>query len=323
MLVCEPTRFRVVRPGLLTTVQDLGRFGFQRFGMPVSGAMDTVALRLANRLVGNLDHAAGLEMTLTGPELFFEVDGVVALTGADLSPQINRIPVPLWTSLDIRQGSNLSFGARRSGARGYLAVAGGLDVPAVMGSRATHLASRTGGFSGRAIAKGDRIACGPRPTHDPRHIGRQIPASARPPYVAAPTLRAVLGPQAELFSSHAVETLITQRYIVSPQANRMGYRLQGPPIFLSRDLPAIEMISDATPHGSLQVPADHQPILLMVDRPTTGGYPKIAVVITADLPLAAQLMPGDTVSFTLIDVHQAQCLAREQRAALDAAVPPW
>jgi antagonist of KipI len=314
----ETARIRVVRPGLLTTVQDLGRFGFRRFGMPVGGAMDTVALRLANRLVGNPDQAAALEMTLKGPELVFDTDAVIALTGADLTPLINHEPVPLWTALEVARGSALSWDERRSGARAYLAVAGGIDVPLVLGSRSTHIASRTGGFAGRALARGDTIVGGP-PASDPcRLIGCAIPMNARPSYSQAPVLRVVLGPQMDCFANEAVETLVRGQYIVTPQSDRMGYRLNGPPL-VHEGSP--EIVSDATPQGSVQVPASQQPILLMADCQTTGGYPKIAVVISADLPLAAQLLPEDTVRFSLIEVREAQVIAREQRAKLEAAVP--
>lgn len=318
MVKLESARIRVVRPGLLTTVQDLGRFGFQRFGMPVSGAMDAVALRLANRLVGNADEAAGLEITVQGPELLFERAAVIALAGADLSPAINQIPVPLWTALEVGSGSTLSFGTRRTGARTYLAVAGGIDVPVVLGSRATHLASRTGGFAGRALASGDILLGGPPSPESSRSIGRTVPSSVRPPYSANPSLRVILGPQADHFSTEAVETLLRSRYTLTPQSDRMGYRLSGPPLV---HIGSPDLISDATPRGALQVPADQQPILLMADCQTTGGYPKIAVVITADLPLAAQLLPGDTVGFALVELREAQALAREQRARIDEAVP--
>lgn len=309
---------RVIRPGFLTTVQDLGRFGFRRFGMPVGGAMDPVALRLANRFVGNPDRAAALEVTLKGPELVFDTDSVIALTGADLSPMIDRKPVPLWTTLEVARGSTLSWGERRSGARAYVAVAGGIDVPLVLGSRATHIASRTGGFAGRALAKGDTVVGGPPSADSSRLIGCTILADARPLYSQAPVLRAVLGPQRDCFTDEAVETLVSGRYTVAPQSDRMGYRLSGPPLVHAG---SPDIISDATPHGSVQVPASQQPILLMADCQTTGGYPKIAVVISADLPLAAQLLPGDTVRFSLIEVREAQAIAREQRAKLEAAVP--
>ncbi len=315
----KPARFRVVHPGFFTTVQDLGRVGFQRFGTPVSGAMDLTALRLANRLVGNADHSAALEITVQGPELLFESDAVIAITGGDLSPSVNGAPVPNWTTLGIQRGGTLAFGSRRSGARAYVAVAGGVDVPVVLGSRSTHIRSRTGGVEGRALMKGDVLVAA-RPSADRSQlVGQTVPDSVRPAYSEHPTLRLVLGPQADLFVPDAVDQLITGRYTVSPQSDRMGYRLRGPA--LTHAGPP-DIVSDATPTGALQVPANQQPILLMADRQTTGGYPKIAVVISADLPLAAQLIPGDTIGFTLLDVHEAQAMAREHRARIDEVLPP-
>ncbi len=314
----EPARFRVARPGFLTTVQDLGRFGFRRFGMPVSGAMDAVALRVANRLVGNPDQAAALEMTVKGPELVFETDALIALAGADLSPLINSTPVPLWTALEVSRGSTLSCGERRSGARAYLAVAGGIEVPMALGSRATHISSQTGGFAGRALAKGDTVCGGPPSPGVSRLIGSTILPAARPPYSPAPVLRVVLGPQRDCFMDEAVERLVRSCYAVTPQSDRMGYRLSGPPLVHAGPP---DIVSDATPQGALQVPADQQPILLMADCQTTGGYPKIAVVVSADLPLASQLLPGDSVRFTLVEVHEAQAIAREQRERLEAMLP--
>lgn len=311
------TCFRVIHPGLFTTVQDLGRFGYQRFGMPVSGAMDTAALRLANRLVGNPDHAAGLEITLTGPELLFETDALIALTGADLSPSVNGVPVPLWTASAIRRGSTLRFGKRRNGARAYLAVSGGIDVPTVLGSRSTDVRSRIGGFAGRALAKGDILLGGSPPAGWPRLAGRKVSLQARPSYAPNPALRIMLGPQADFFSEQALQTIASGRYTVSPQSDRMGYRLTGPPLPHAK---AADIVSDATPFGALQVPANQQPILLMADRQTTGGYPKIGVVISTDLPLAAQLMPGDTLRFSIIGPDEARAIARRQHAEMEAAI---
>lgn len=312
----EPASFRVIHPGLFTTVQDLGRVGYQRFGMPVSGAMDTTALRLANRLVGNPDDAAGLEITIKGPELLFETDALIALTGADLSPSINGLSIPLWTAMKIARGSTLSFGRRRSGARTYLALSGGVDVPVVLGSRSTHVRSHTGGFAGRALAKGDRLFGGRPPAEWLRLAERMIPLSARPSYSPNPILRIILGPQADYFSDKAFEAIASGCYTVSPQSDRMGYRLTGPPLPHAK---AADIVSDATPLGALQVPANQQPILLMADHQTTGGYPKIGVVISTDLPLAAQLMPGDTLTFSIIDVAEAEAIARKESARIEAA----
>lgn len=314
----QGAELRIVRSGLFTTVQDLGRFGFQRFGMPVSGAMDAIALRIGNRLVGNADQVAALEITIVGPEIAFEEPAVVAITGADLSPAIDGIPAASWTAIRIVAGSILTFGPRRSGARAYLAVAGGIAVPAVLHSRATHTRSLTGGFSGRSLAHGDVLRAG-RPAPDAaRFLGRTVPVSVRPRYDSTPVLRVILGPQVHQFTTAAVDALFSGVYAILAEADRMGYRLSGPP--LPHRGPA-DMISDATPPGSVQAPANQQPILLMADHQTTGGYPKIAVVISADLPAAAQLMPGDQLRFSLVDASEASQIIRARHAELEAALP--
>ncbi len=315
----ERAALRVIRPGLLTTVQDLGRYGFRRYGMPLAGAMDHLALRVANRLVGNPDHAAGLEITILGPELRFETDALIAVTGADLSPVMDGAVLPLWTAVAVRAGNVLTFGQRRTGARAYLAIAGGLDIPLVLGSRSTHLRSRTGGIEGRALVKGD-VLIGGEPSAGWRDLaGRSVPDSMRPRYSSAPTVRVLFGPQQDAFTTQALETLSSRRYSISPDSDRMGYRLAGPALPHS-GLP--EMVSDATAPGAIQVPPNQQPILLMVDCQTTGGYPQIAVVISADLPLAAQLIPGDTIGFSPVEAADAQAIARTQRADLNRLLPP-
>jgi antagonist of KipI len=312
-------RLRILKPGLFTTVQDLGRFGYQRFGMSVGGAMDRLALRLANRLVGNPDQAAALEITVRGPELAFDDEAVIALTGADLSPSLDGQPQPNWTTVRVGPGSTLSFGERRSGARAYLALAGGIDVPLSLGSRSTHTRSRTGGLEGRALVREDELRGGAPSPSAWQNVGRSVSTAARPPYSVCPTLRVVLGPQADCFVPEAVERLTAGSYLLSPQSDRMGYRLVGAPLVHAG---ATDMISDATPCGSVQVPASRQPILLMADCQTTGGYPKIAVVISADLPLAAQLVPGDRIKFSIVTIPEARAALRAQRDDLDTVLLP-
>jgi antagonist of KipI len=309
----------ILRPGLLTTIQDLGRVGLQCFGMPVSGAMDWFALRAANRLVGNPDGAAALECTVIGPAIRFDHDSVIAITGGDLSPTIDESPAPLWTAIGVRTGSVLAFGARRCGARAYVAVAGGIDVPVVLGSRSTHIRSQTGGLEGRPLREQDRVRVGTPGREVAGLIGRSLPVSVRPRYDPMPQLRMILGPQVDRFTAEAVDRLLAEPYTVSPEADRMGYRLTG--AALPHRGPA-EIITDATPPGSLQVPPDRQPILLMADHQTTGGYPKIAVVISVDLPLAAQLLPGDQLRFAPVDAVEAGRLIRERVVELDAGLPP-
>lgn len=315
----QPSRIIVVKGGWLTTVQDLGRYGYQQYGIPVAGAMDSFSAMVANRLVGNPDQAAVLELTLKGPELQFERDTAIAVTGADLSPTMNGNSIPLWQSILVPHGGRLSFGKQRAGTRAYLAIAGGIDVPMVLGSRSTHCASETRGFRERPLKQGDSLCAG-KPVKSVRYLTRkQLPNHLLPHYNQTPTLRIIPGPQQNFFSDTSLATLARAIYTVSPQSDRMGYRLTGPKVTRKGSMP---FISDGTTMGALQIPPDGQPILLMADRQTTGGYPKIAVVISADLPLAAQLAPGDNITFTPCTIAQSRTALRTHRAQLDAALPP-
>lgn len=319
MTELQPAEILVVKGGWLTTVQDLGRYGHQHDGVSVSGAMDSFSTIVANRLVGNPDQAAVLELTLKGPELLFQQDTVVAITGADLSPTIDGHNAPTWECILIPRGSRLHFGLPRAGARAYLAIAGGFKALPVMGSRSTHWASETGGLRGRPLKQGDVLVGGKSEPLTTQQIGTTLPAPLCPRYERSVALRIILGPQGDFFLKKSITTLTGSSYIVSPQSNRMGYRLTGPKVSPKGSTP---FISDGTATGALQIPPDGQPILLMADRQTTGGYPKIAVVVSADLPLAAQLAPGDRIRFVLCTVAHAQRLLRMQRAQLDAELPP-
>ena len=282
----------VLRPGLLTTVQDSGRWGYQAFGVPVSGPMDYAAHRLANAVVGNPPDAASLEATWLGPELRMEQETRVAVAGADLQATLDSADLLLHAPIRCRAGSVLRFAGRRSGARAYVAFDGGIAVPPVLGSRATHVLSGLGGIGGRAVRAGDCIPLGSAGT-----TSGETRADWPGSLVGGARLRVLPGPQAEYFAPSALETLQRTRYTVSLQSDRMGYRLTGDtpvPFGVSG-----EMISDAAFLGGVQVPPSGDPILLMADRQTTGGYPQLAVVITADLPLAGQLRPGDWVEFNV------------------------
>lgn len=294
----------VIKPGLLTTIQDRGRWGFQDRGVPVGGPMDPWSHRLANAIVGNDENAATLEITLIGPELEFEGEALVAVTGATFRVLVDGGALPLNTPCRVARGSRIRFAERSAGARAYLAIGGGVLVAPVMGSRATHALSEMGGLTGRALAAGDRL---PIPAAPPTSKGprREHPALVSLPRGGA-ALRVMLGPQDDRFTQAGIATLQSARFMITPQSDRMAYRLDGPA--LERIGPA-EIISDATPLGSIQVPASGQPILLMADRATTGGYPKIATVVTADLGVAGQLAPGDWVEF-------AACTSRDAVAAL-------
>jgi KipI family sensor histidine kinase inhibitor len=286
----------VLRPGLFTTVQDSGRWGYQTLGVPVSGPMDYAAHRVANALVGNTPDAATLEMTWTGPDLRFESAARIAVAGADLQVTIDGVPLSADGTAAVPPGTVLRCGERRKGTRAYLAVDAGIAVPTALGSRATHVVSGLGGIDGRPLKAGDRLTLGPAPAGSSRS---PMAPPRRLPHVeivsgGGARVRVMTGPQANRFDASTIDLLQRARYTISPQSDRMGYRLRGPALPAPR---GEDMISDATFTGGLQVPASGDPILLMADRQTTGGYPQIAVVITADLPVAGQLGPGDWVEF--------------------------
>lgn len=299
-------------PGLLTTVQDGGRVGWARYGVPPSGPLDKAAFRAANRLVGNPPDAAGLEITLTGPTLRCSRPSLVAVCGAEFELWTGSIRVPTWHAVFLRTGQWLYFGERREGARAYLAVDGGMDVPPFLDSRSTYLTGGFGGLEGRALRRGDRLPLGPGALQPSMRAGRAWPASERPPYTSAPTLRVILGPQDDHFTQAGLETFLSTAYELTPESNRMGARLKGPPI-QHRDTTGI--VSDGVVIGSVQVPASGQPIVMLADHQTTGGYPKIATVIQADLPLLAQIVPGDYVRFDAVSLAEAQTLCCSSNAA--------
>lgn len=302
---------RVIRAGLHTTVQDAGRWGFQSHGVPVAGAMDLFAHRVANALVGNDPSAATLEVTLTGPELGFDDERTIAVTGGRFEVSVDGSSILSNAPVVVRGGSVLRFGGRQQGARAYLAVRGGIDVPMVLGSRSTHVPSRTGGLQGRALVAGDEIPLGPAGVaRAPRDGRARFSRGDRP----TGPLRVLPGPQRDRFSGAALDALQSAPYVVLPESNRMGFRLSGPAVEL-RSAP--DIISEAAPLGALQVPASRQPILLMADRQTAGGYAKLATVITADIGIAAQLAPGDQVRFTVCTQADAlAALIAQERAVL-------
>jgi antagonist of KipI len=299
----------ILRPGMFTTVQDAGRWGFQSRGVPMSGAMDWYSHRLANRLLGN-DHAmATLEVTLMGPQMRFETDTAFAVTGADFRLTLNDVPVEMNRMVEAGSGAILKFGERLRGARAYVAVAGGVDVPQVLGSRSTHVLTAMGGLDGRALRTGDALLIGVRGK------GRGVTATITPcplpltPFTGGARLRVVVADE------HLFARLASQRFQISPQSDRMGYRLDGASI---ADAQTGELISSAVPTGAIQVPPAGQPILLMNDHATTGGYAIAGVVITADLPVAGQLAPGDWIEFEACSIDTANTELRRLEAALDA-----
>ena len=301
----------VEKPGLLTTIQDLGRPGHRAFGVPPGGAMDRFALAAANRLVGNPETAAGLEFALAGPTLVAVEPCLVAATGADLGLSVNGEEVPSWTGIYLGAGDRLSFAGRRSGARGYLAVAGGLGGDRWLGSYSTYMLTGRGGL-GRALRAGDTLILGgepPRPAIAGRHLSRRL----RPPYSREAVLRAIPGPHFARIERSSRVALWKGPFEVSRDSDRMGYRLLGNEIAASgRDILSLGLTM-----GAVQLPNSGQPILLMSDHQTAGGYPVILGVTRADLGLAAQLLPGDGVSFREVTVTAGQDAWRQLRAALE------
>lgn len=311
-----PPTIETLKPGLFTTIQDLGRFGFQKFGVSVSGAMDFFSHRVANLLVGNDESAATLECTLRGPTLRFFRDVRIAITGANLSPKLDEQEIPQWQSVEVRKGSVLSFGQCRRGCRAYIAVAGGLDVPLVLGSRSTHARTQLGGFEGRPLKSGDVLSaleteptCGRRAVHPARRF--ESPWTGR--ILSSRTLRFISGPHEDYFVPGSLENFSREKYIVSTHSDRMGIRFEGARL-IHRS--SADIISDAVPCGAIQVPANGRPIVLAADRQTTGGYPKIAVVITADFPVLAQLKPGDAIQFQPVRLEESLQEFRTLEAAI-------
>ena len=305
----------ILEPGLLTTVQDRGRYGYQRYGVPVSGAMDEFSLRIANLMVSNDQDAAALEVTVQGPKIRFLTNTWIAITGADLSPSIDDEPTPRWRSVEIKEGSVLSFGDMQDGMRAYLAVRGGIDVPMIMNSRSTYVKGKFGGLDGRALQKGDELSVISTES-TPQFVPKRLPKDyTAPVYGGRHHLRVLLGPQQDAFSPESISTFLNGRFRIDLESDRMGYTLDGPMI---QHLEGPDIVSDGTPPGGVQIPGDGVPRILLADRGTTGGYTKIATVISTDLGKLAQAVPGQTVSFRQASVEEAQEALREQEAVVRA-----
>lgn len=304
--------FRVVQPGLLTTVQDLGRYGYQRFGVPVAGAMDPFALRVGNLLLGNAEGEAALEVTIGGFTLEVLSHTVIAVTGADLGATLNGAPLPLWETVGVSPGETIGFTGPGSGARANLCVAGGVDVPRVLGSRSTYLRAQMGGYQGRALQAGDLLST--RASMGAVPAGRRLTETLIPLHGGGEiTLQVILGPQDNYFTPEGIGTLLSSWYTVSEQADRMGVRLEGPAI---QHKATADIVSDGIVLGAIQVPASGQPIIMMADRQTTGGYTKIATVASVDIPRLAQAQPGDRVRFQQVSVEESQAQLRAQEEML-------
>lgn len=303
---------RVIEPGVFTTVQDLGREGFGPLGVSASGAADPISLRLGNRLVGNVEGAAALEMTIVGGAFEFLESGVVALTGADLGATLDNAPAPLWTAFEVRPGSLLRTGVTRSGARGYLCVRGGILVRPVLGSASTHIMTGLGGHEGRALQKRDVLTIGDTTLEfRKRTVSRRLLERL----LTRGTIRVTMGEQSDRFSESSHRALCENVYRVSEQSNRMGIRLEGTPL---EEQGGGEMITEGVSLGAVQVPPGGLPIILFVEQQTTGGYPKIANVIAADLARLGQLRPRDEVRFECVTMEKARALLIEQERLVTA-----
>lgn len=315
---------KVLKPGLLTTIQDLGRPGYFHLGIPVSGAMDRFALRLANRLVGNDEGAAAFEAVFMGPELEFQDAAVVAVTGAELPPRIDGEVRPTWTSFRVRAGQVLSFDFLKSGARAYIAVAGGIDTPPTLGSRSTYLIGALGGLGGNALAAGDLV---PVAGDGTGRAGLTVPENLRRLPAATAELRVLPGLYWRLITEEAGRGFFADEWRVAPEADRMGYRFKGgrPLAFKQREQPfgagadPSNIVDGCYPYGSIQVPGGTEPIVLHRDAVSGGGYFTIGAVISADMDLIGQLQPNTSIRFVRVDMATALNARADRQALLEQA----
>jgi len=305
----------VCAPGLLTTVQDLGRDGFGPMGVSASGAADSVSLRIGNRLVGNAATAAALEMTLLGGTFHFPDGGVIALAGSDFGAKLDHVPVELWTSVAVKHGQTLQLGATKSGARCYLCVHGGIDVKPFLGSASTHLLSGLGGVAGRALRKGDVLKIAAAKEAFRTFRKKRLAPGGLEKSKLRKVLRVTAGPQSDWFPEAVQKIFYESTYRVAEESNRMGIRLEGAPLLGTE---TGEMISEGVSLGAVQITAGGLPIILFVEQQTTGGYPKIANVISADLHALGQLRPRDEIRFARVDLETARALFLEQERWLSA-----
>ncbi|PFL42969.1 biotin-dependent carboxyltransferase family protein [Bacillus cereus] len=315
----------VLHAGMFTTVQDLGRSYYQQFGVPVGGAMDKNALRLINMLVGNEENEAGLEMTILGPKLLIKKTTLLAIGGVDMEPLLNGERIPLWRPILAEEGSMLCFGKVKSGCRAYVTFAGGIHIEGTMGSKSTYIRATIGGIEGRMMKKGDCFQIGTYSEMANRFIQDLqkderiktkwvISNSVLPKYKKHPKLRVIADFEYDQFTEESRKAFFTKEYKVSNYADRMGYRVEGE--VLNR-IEEKEILSSPVTFGTIQVPNGGQPIILMADRQTTGGYPRMGNIISVDLPLLAQLKPGDYVSFEKITLEEAEQLYIEQEVNMN------
>lgn len=303
---------RIHNQGFLTTVQDLGRYGFQQFGMPVAGAMDSHSLQLANFLVGNDIGEACLEATFLGPEIEFLSNALIAVCGGDTTMKLNDAEVEMNTSIRIEKGDALSFGMMKTGCRLYIAFSGGIDVPIVMGSKSTYLRAKIGGFNGRSLFVGDELKIG-NPPNNPQF--RSLNSSNLLNIKSKQNIRFIVGSEVSRFTFEGISTFLKSEYTITPKSDRMGYRLSGPKIEHSN---GADIISSGISSGAVQVPGHGEPIIMLSDHQTVGGYTKIANIISLDLPLLGQMKAGDSIRFTEVRLPEAQKLLIEHQQKMNA-----
>lgn len=305
----------IIKPGMLATIQDLGRIGYQRFGVNCNGTMDESSARVANILVGNSEHEAVIELTLFGSAIKFTSTHLIAICGGDMNPYINNQPVDMWQPIIVNEGSTLTFAQYRAGCRIYVAVAGGLDIPKVLGSYSTSLRAKVGGIEGRALKAGDIIHI--KKIHSTSlsyKLWNKLEGKSRlsfhvqhfaPAYEEIVTVRYVKGPDFAYLTEQSQKQWTSSVWKIDAQSDRMGYRLQGEQLeWEVRE----EKISEGVVHGTVQLPANGQPIILLADRQTIGGYPKIAVIISKDISLLGQMKPGQKISFEEVSLAEAEQL---------------
>lgn len=303
----------IIKSGMLTTVQDFGRFGFQKSGMVVSGAMDALALQLGNMILGNPENEAALECTMMGPTLYFDTAQLIAITGGDLSPSVDGQPLAMWKPVYVSAGSTLSFGPPKSGCRSYICFWRGLDVPVILKSKSTYLHGKIGGWHGRPLKKGDKIPFCKYSDRDKKTANWRINPDCYPD-LSSRTIRVTKGPHLELFEGTSIVDFFSNPFYIKNESDRMGYRLDGAALRLKQPT---DMLSSAVTFGTIQVPSQDQAIILMADRPTTGGYPIIGQVATADLPLLAQLKPKEPIRFEFVTAAEAQQLLENRQYQLN------
>ncbi len=303
---------KVLSAGGYTSIQDMGRFGYQHMGIPVSGALDNFAFSIANLLVGNHENTAALEITIVGPSLEIRKEMNIALAGAEMGILVNGRPVDEWCSIHVKPGDIVDIGQVKAGCRAYLAVSGGFEVPKIMGSYSTYAGAGIGGFKGRQLKKDDELNTFEVPCKENKV---RMPEKLIPQYPEDIVVRAIPGPQDDFFDM-GIKTIFQHEYMVTAKADRMGYRLNGKTIPIKNGMPK-SIISEPSVPGSIQIPPDEQPIILLLEQ-TVGGYAKIATIISTDISIVAQATPGDSIQFEQIDINTAHNLVAENKKKMES-----